>query len=266
MTISDRLWGPPQCDDRELSRGGSFVQLVTVQEVGELRGRMLERLGTSNPGRQAVLDKRLYGTQGSGRVDSDNPADELEPVAERDAATEDLRTCWIDTDETGSRFKTRRNVVLESTQETFSGSVVSGLATALTTCRKMLQNGGDPKRWFAEWAKELPIGRKDRAWHEMHTMIDIFYQAGCYDQLNMGALACMELVSRRLQQYSEACAHGADAPNWASAKSTSLAGGLLLTWCHRRCDRMQVASSQRQPRSGRRDCCSFGRRSSWQCR
>ena len=55
----------------------------------------------------------------------------------------------------------------------------------------------------------------------MNTLIDIFYLAGCYDQLNMGALACMELVSRRLQQYTEANPHGTDAPNWAGAKHIS---------------------------------------------
>ena len=37
----------------------------------------------------------------------------------------------------------------------------------------------------------------------------------------MGALACAELVKRRLQQSTEANAHGADAPNWASAKLSS---------------------------------------------
>ena len=58
-------------------------------------------------------------------------------------------------------------------------------------------------------------GRKDRAWHEMHTLIDIFFQAGCYDQLNM----CMELVSRRLQQHTEACAHGADRPQLAPCET-----------------------------------------------
>ena len=40
--------------DRRLSRGGSFVRLLSIQEVGELCGRILEKLGTSNPGRQAV--------------------------------------------------------------------------------------------------------------------------------------------------------------------------------------------------------------------
>ena len=73
--------------DRSLSRGGSFVHLLLVQEGGELRGRMLGRLGPSNPGRQADLDKRLFGSDGTGRVDSDNPADKPEPAAERDAST-----------------------------------------------------------------------------------------------------------------------------------------------------------------------------------
>ena len=104
-------------------------------------------------------------------------------------------------------------------RETFCDSVVSGPATALTVCRKMLQNLGDPKRWFAEWAKELSIGRVNRAWHEMHTPIDIFYQAGCCDQLNMGALACMELFSRRLQQHTKTFAHEPDTSNCASAKT-----------------------------------------------
>ena len=92
--------------DWGLSSGGSFLRLLPVQEVGDFRGRIMEKLGTSNPGREAVLDKRLFGTEGPGRVDADNPTDKLEPTAEMDAATGDLRTCWIDTDETGSRFKT----------------------------------------------------------------------------------------------------------------------------------------------------------------
>ena len=82
--------------DRGLSRGGPFVRHFPVQGVGELRGRILGKLATSNLGRQAVLDKRLFGTERSGRVDSDNRADKLEATAESGAATEDLRTCWVD--------------------------------------------------------------------------------------------------------------------------------------------------------------------------
>ena len=114
---------------------------------------------------------------------------------------------------------------------------------------KMLRNGSDPQRWFAEWLKELSVEWKDRAWHEMHTLMDIFHQAGCYDQLNMGALACMELVNRRLQQYTEACAHGADAPNSASAKHFLRQQLLSRPGAPRRCDRVRVVSAVRVPNS-----------------
>ena len=97
--------------------------------------------------------------------------------------------------------------------------------------------------------EELSTEWKDRAWHEMHTLMDIFYQAGCYDQLNMGAMACMELVNHRLQQYTEAQAHGADAPNWASAKHFSGSSSSLDLVPPRRCDRMRVVSAVKMPNS-----------------
>ncbi|CAK0871457.1 unnamed protein product [Prorocentrum cordatum] len=44
---------------------------------------------------------------------------------------EDLRTCWIDADERGARFKERRKVVQESTQEVFTDSRVQTLIYVL---------------------------------------------------------------------------------------------------------------------------------------
>ena len=61
----------------------------------------------------------------------------------------------------------------------------------------------------------------------------------------MGALACMGLVSRRLQQSTKAYAHGADAPS-GPVQNTSLAAPPPLTWCHQRCDRTQVVSVDRR--------------------
>ena len=112
---------------RGLSRGGSVVRRLPVQDLGGLRCRVLEKVGVSNSGRQSMLDRRPFRIDGSG---GDNP-ERSEPVAGKDVNIEDFRTCWIDTAESGSRFKPRRNVVLESTQETFSDSVVTGPATAL---------------------------------------------------------------------------------------------------------------------------------------
>ncbi|CAK0793120.1 unnamed protein product, partial [Prorocentrum cordatum] len=131
---------------------------------------------------------------------------------------EDLRTCWIDADETGARFKEWRKVVQESTQEVFSDSNIRGPPVCLEICRKMYRRGGAPKMWFQEWCKEQGVTRKDRAYHEVQTLIEVLYLAGTHDQLNMGALASLEVVSRRLLQYVEAYAHGADQANWGAAK------------------------------------------------
>ncbi len=82
----------------------------------------------------------------------------------------------------------------------------------------MHEHGGQPKLWFAEWAKETGISRRDRAWHEVNSLIEALYVAGTYDQLNVGASVALEVIARRLLQYVEAYAHGADNPNWSSAK------------------------------------------------
>ena len=68
-----------------------------------------------------------------------------------DGGADDLRACWIDVDETGTRFKEWRKVVLESTQEVFSDAAVRGPPSFLEVCRKMQRHGGAPKIWFTEW-------------------------------------------------------------------------------------------------------------------
>ena len=37
--------------DQGLSRGGSVTRLLPIQEVGDFHGRILEKLGLSNPGK-----------------------------------------------------------------------------------------------------------------------------------------------------------------------------------------------------------------------
>ncbi len=93
--------------------------------------------------------------------------------------------------------------------------------TCLSVCRKMQQHGGTPRLWFAEWTKETGVTRRDRAWHEVNVLIDALYLAGTYDQVNVGALASLEVITRRLLQYVEAYVHGAENPNWSSAKHIS---------------------------------------------
>ena len=177
------------------SRGGSFVRRLPVEDVGELRSRVLEKLGALNSGRQAVLDRRLFGADGSGVDDPDKQGKQTEAVVGR------VRAFWIDTDETGSHFKTWRNVVLESTQATFSDSVASGLVTALPVCRKVLQKGLTQRDGSPSWSGSSLLGERIE-----------------------------ELVCRQLQQYTPT----------GLVRNTSPAAVPLSTWCVQRCDRTQV--------------------------
>ena len=49
-------------------------------------------------------------------------------------------------------------------------------------------------------------------------MIEIVYQAGCYDALNLGALASIEVAMKRLISIIEAHATNPQAPDWGNAR------------------------------------------------
>ena len=50
------------------------------------------------------------------------------------------------------------------------------------------------------------------------TVVEILYQGGTYDQLNVGAVASLEIASRRLIAIVEATSKGLDSPNWKTAR------------------------------------------------
>ncbi|CAK0910262.1 unnamed protein product, partial [Prorocentrum cordatum] len=174
------------------------AELVEISGAGEWREAKL-RGAARNRGGEGALEQRLLG---------EDPGD-------------DLRACWIDYDDAGIRFKEWRKVLHEATQESLQTAGLKGPPVCLAICRKFFKHGGDPKAWFAEWAREVGIARKDRSWHEVECLIEALWQSGTFDQLNMGAVAALEAVSRRLLQYVEACAKGADNPNWSAAKHFS---------------------------------------------
>ena len=59
----------------------------------------------------------------------------------------------------------------------------------------------------------------DRVAFEMRTLIDCLFTAGSYDQLNVPSLACMEIISRRVQGTVDAYSAGSPGnPDWSSAR------------------------------------------------
>ena len=193
-----------------------------------------EKLCTSNPGGQAgdLSDQKVLG------VNSDNPADKLEPTAERDAATEDLRTCWIATGETGPRSKTWRDVVQESTQETFSDSVGTGRG-----CR----------RWVWVWRERVtthpPKTQTSKKEKKRKKTTDPRGEG-------RGRGECKTLLWQELLSWPGATGDA------IVRKSSQSRGGRAWTLA----SESGNARNWRQPLGGRRGCCSFGRRPFWRCR
>ncbi|CAK0862525.1 unnamed protein product, partial [Prorocentrum cordatum] len=203
------------------SGGHHPVELVELGRVAEWREAKL--LGASRlRGGGEPLEKRLLD-DGPLRPPALAPSTARAEAAEVD----DLRACWIDCDDAGVRYKEWKKVLQAATQESVQTAGLRGPPACLPVCRKFHKHGGTPKAWFAEWAREVGISRQDRAWHEVECLIECLWLAGSYDQLNVGAAAALEVVARRLLQCVEACAKGADNPNWSAAKHFSATSSAL---------------------------------------
>ena len=66
----------------------------------------------------------------------------------------------------------------------------------------------------------------NRVAHELRVLVETLQAAGSYDQLNLGGLAELEIVARRVQLITEAYANP-QKPNWDTSKffaGTSAAG------------------------------------------
>ena len=84
--------------------------------------------------------------------------------------------------------------------------------------------GGTPRQWLGRFLRDKHISSKDRAAHELRYLCDVVEEAACFDQVNLGALACLEVTARRLNLIVDADKQGG-APSHVNAKYlTPLAG------------------------------------------
>ena len=106
------------------------------------------------------------------------------------------------------------------------------------------------------------VSGKDRLYHELSTLVEILYQGGTYDQLNVGAAASLEIASRRLIAIVEATSKGLDSPNWETARhytGTSTVFGLVhheLRACATRAAKDEVGDRQHENSRAIRSGCS----------
>ena len=94
---------------------------------------------------------------------------------------------------------------------------MSGRCSSVDLCKHMLRHGGTPKLWLQQWCNDKGITQRDRVYHEVSAPVEIVYQAGCYNALNIGASAAIEVAVRRLISIIEAHASNPQASGWGNA-------------------------------------------------
>jgi hypothetical protein len=141
---------------------------------------------------------------------------------------EDLRTCWVDYEQ-GQRHKPWKSVVAEGSTQRYGDTELEEHPQALHVAKMMLRTGGSPRGWLREWSREKGILKPSHVHHELTSLVDAFEYAGCVDQLNIGASACIECLVRRVLAIVEAYDRP-DQQNWqlaAELAPSQEAGGLM---------------------------------------
>ncbi|CAK0795767.1 unnamed protein product, partial [Prorocentrum cordatum] len=246
---------------------GSMVRLVRL-DAGAAPGRVSEEaavwqdLGRGH-GRAAGPDRRR--AEAALPLEDDGPVERvggaatpelaLPPVAEplgeeRDA---DARALWVDNDEQGERFKRWRDVVGESRQEHYPDAKVDGPPGALHMLKHMERHGGDPRLWLDLFIRMKGLGQNDRVVHELRTIVEALYQGGVYDQLNMGGLMMVEVLTRRVAAVVDAYSDPTK-PSWTNTRFfegvssvEDVSGPELRGYVHRRAkEQREIEQAQGQ--------------------
>ena len=163
--------------------------------------------GALSPPIRATIARRL-----GERVDGD--ANDWPAKGE----VEELRTLFVDFDEAGKRYKDWRVATRESATYRFGDFPHHGPPECLKFVRAVTEDYENIRRWFEAWCHEYHIGEADRLYHEMVNLVEVLHLGCTYDQLNMGALASFEMVTRRLMAIVEHINSGKESGNWSTAR------------------------------------------------
>ena len=224
------------------------VHMVRVKDAPEL---FRDHLGQ---GASAQAMDGLWATESGARG-----SDEATPSAEAEAL--DARVLEVDYNAAGERYKDWKQLVLEAKDYSFSDWPLEGPLSTAHLLRHFGKFGGDPKRWLSEWMRVRQVSDSDRVAFEMRTLIDCLFTAGSYDQLNVPSLACMEIISRRVQGIVDAYSAGSPGnPDWSNTRVITGYKGAedaispaLRTWAARRSkEEVDLAVSRARVRDHRR--------------
>ncbi|CAK0899857.1 unnamed protein product [Prorocentrum cordatum] len=142
-----------------------------------------------------------------------------ESAAGMNDAYGDARTLWVDWDEQGERRKEFKRAVAESSDVQWDHHRLPADRTCLHTCKMMVNLSGSPRAWLERFLREKGIASTDRVAHELRVLCDILEEAGEFDQINLGGLACLEVAALRLNLLVDA--HKSGSASYSNAKYLS---------------------------------------------
>ena len=198
------------------------VETVGIPAWAERRKASFSQLGTTPRGDgPETLGETLKKKLGVDPADKPGkPEPEVEAIDEEEA--DDVRTPYLEYDDQKKRYTEWRRVIQECTIERYPDFPIACPASSVDVCTHMLRHGGSPKLWMQQWCQDKGMTQRDCTYHELAVLIEILYQAGTYDALNLGALACIEVTVRRLISIiKKTHAGGAQNPDWGNARCFS---------------------------------------------
>ena len=209
---------------------------MSKDDVKGLVKRFSERLAAAPPAAGGLDESAGAGAQdGNDLRDRLKGVDGKKPDAEKPGAKvdefyigedDDSRTLWVDVDAHGLRRKVYEKCVLESFAVPYGeSSRIRGPPTTMHTMQYLLENGGDPRLWLEVFRTSKGIARSDRVWHELNVLVDMFWYGRMVDQLNLPALICFEVLSRRILAMIEAYSDP-QRVNWSTSRFYTGTAGL----------------------------------------
>jgi len=130
-------------------------------------------------------------------------------VVEEDVGKDggDMRVLTVEYDSSGARRRDWRSADSAFKEVYLPDWPMSGPRSVLWLSTFFVSLGLSPSLWLERHLRTEGWAPTDRNGHELHVIAQVLELAAQYDQLNLGALACMERLCRRWQAILEAHTH-----------------------------------------------------------
>ena len=198
--------------------------------AGATLGRYQPADGGGVHGGLSALRDVIEGGGAGGQVRAQQGVDSREPAGGQ--PTGDVRVLSVLYDITGERFRRFADAVQHLEAMSFADSPVKGPVTVAWCCRFMRDHGGSPTGWHTRWVSLTRMQANDSYVILHDHFCKTLEMMVVYDQLQVGALAAAEYVTRQIQmveeKYKDKVAGGDDSLEQALFSGQAHRSGLCL--------------------------------------